>query len=119
MLQYAPLDEGFGTMRAAPDTSGSHRRRRRREEADEPELPTPERIMMPVEQQQPPVPQKHPQSVIDAIHPDVMRILPYACLLFFVVIIMMVVEMKGTLIQIKDLLARERMFHTRPFMRSP
>ena len=120
MLQYAPLDESFGSMKATGgDIGRSHesgRRRRRREEADEaPEAPTPDRIILPE-----PVPERTLQSspsALDAIHPDIIRILPYACLLFFIIVIMMMVEMKGNLAQIKELLARERLFHTRPFLR--
>lgn len=116
MLQYAPLEE---VIPPPVRTEDGHRRRKRRDDTEH-TVDTAASVMphheMPVQAKQPPPAAVH--SVLDALHPDLMRIVPYAMLLFFVVVIMMMVDMKNTLHQLKDIMARERLLQSRPFLRS-
>lgn len=109
MLQYAPLEEAPAITKTTDEPRHERRRRRHNETDESSSEPTSNRIVVSA-----PPPRA---STLDVLQPDLQRILPYACLLFFAVVIMFLADVRTTLKDIKELLTRDRVTTRSPFLR--
>lgn len=105
MLQYASVEDVYPQQ---AESNRDHRRRRRKEEPNE-SLSSPDAVTekSPISTHRTVVSPIEP-SVLSSLHPEVVRMIPYAVLIFCCIITGLLFEIRGSLVKINEALQTRR-----------